>query len=74
MVILANAVIPSHGLSELTERLGIELDEDGFIRAQESQSGLVATTRPGIYAAGCDFLGARLEPHDGTLLARTTRY
>jgi heterodisulfide reductase subunit A len=53
MVILANAVIPSHGLSELTERLGIELDEDGFIRAQESQSGLVATTRPGIYAAGC---------------------
>ena len=53
MVVLANAAIPPQGLSELTERLGIELDEDGFIRAQESQGGLVTTTRPGIYAAGC---------------------
>jgi heterodisulfide reductase subunit A len=53
MVVLANAVTPPKGLSELAERLRIELDEDGFIRAQECQGGLVTTTRPGIYAAGC---------------------
>jgi heterodisulfide reductase subunit A len=53
MVVLANAVVPPDGLGELAERLGIEMDEDGFIRSMESQGGLVMTSRPGIYAAGC---------------------
>ena len=53
MVVLATAVTPSDGLARLVERLDIELDEDGFIRAVETQGGLVMTTRPGIYAAGC---------------------
>lgn len=53
MVVLANAVSPPEGLGELADRLGIELDADGFLRAQEDQGGLVLTTRPGIYAAGC---------------------
>lgn len=53
MVVLATAVSPPDGLAELAQRLGIELDEDGFIRAVESEGGLVRTTRPGIYAAGC---------------------
>ena len=53
MVVLANAVTPPSGLAELTERLGIELDEDGFIQSEEILGGLVMTTRPGIYAAGC---------------------
>jgi heterodisulfide reductase subunit A len=53
MVVLANAVAPQEGLAELGQRLGIELDEDGFIRIEEVQGGMVATTRPGIYAAGC---------------------
>ncbi len=53
MVVLANAVAPPSNLPALAGRLGIELDEDGFIRAVEEQGGLIATTRPGIYAAGC---------------------
>ncbi len=53
MVVLANAVTPPQGLGELADRLGIELDEDGFIRSQEILGGLVTTTRPGIYTAGC---------------------
>lgn len=53
MVVLANAVTPSQGLEELAQRLGIEMDADGFIHANESAGGLIMTTRPGIYAAGC---------------------
>jgi heterodisulfide reductase subunit A len=53
MVVLANAVTPPESLKVLAACLGVELDEDGFIRAQEIRGGLVMTTRPGIYAAGC---------------------
>ena len=53
MVVLANAVKPPESLPELSTRLGIDLDADGFIQAREVQGGLVMTSRPGIYAAGC---------------------
>ena len=53
MVVLANAVKPPQGLPELARRLGIQLDTDGFIQVREIEGGLVVTTRPGIYAAGC---------------------
>jgi heterodisulfide reductase subunit A len=53
MVVLATAVTPPEGLADLSQRLGIELDADGFIRSEEAESGLIATTRPGIYTAGC---------------------
>ena len=53
MVVLANAVIPPPGLDELAARLGIEMNADGFILSNECAGGLVMTTRPGIYAAGC---------------------
>jgi heterodisulfide reductase subunit A len=53
MVVLATAVRPPDGLPDLARVLGIELDQDGFIRGEERRAGLVATTRPGVYAAGC---------------------
>jgi heterodisulfide reductase subunit A len=53
LVVLSNAVTPAAGLPELAERLGIALDTDGFLEVDERGGGLVATTRPGIYAAGC---------------------
>lgn len=53
MVVLANAVAPQEGMAELAECLDIEVDRDGFIKADEIQGGLVVTTRPGIYVAGC---------------------
>jgi len=53
MVVLANAVKPPEGLKDLCNRLGIDLDSDGFIRSDETLGGLVMTSRSGIYAAGC---------------------
>ncbi len=53
LVVLANAVTPPEGLADLADRLEIELDTDGFIRALETHGGLVMTTRPGVYTAGC---------------------
>jgi heterodisulfide reductase subunit A len=53
MVVLANAVTPPRGLADLAHCLGIELDEDGFIRSLEAHGGLVMTSRAGVYAAGC---------------------
>jgi len=53
LVVLANAVTPPDGLVELADRLGIALDQDGFISSREIKGGLVMTSRPGIYAAGC---------------------
>jgi heterodisulfide reductase subunit A len=53
MVVLANAVTPPGGLYSLATRLNIELDGDGFIRTNEKLGGMVMTTRPGIYTAGC---------------------
>jgi len=53
MVVLANAVIPPPGLEDLAARLGIEMNPDGFILSNETAGGLVMTTRPGIYTAGC---------------------
>lgn len=53
MVVLANAVTPPQGLQELAQRLGIAVDPDGFIHSNETSGGLVMTTRPGIYTAGC---------------------
>jgi heterodisulfide reductase subunit A len=53
LVVLANAVTPPDGLADLALRLGIDLDGDGFIHSEESLGGLVMTSRPGVYAAGC---------------------
>jgi heterodisulfide reductase subunit A len=53
MVILATAVRPPDGLKELAEVLGVDMDEDGFLKAVETQGGAITTTRPGIFAAGC---------------------
>lgn len=53
MVILAPAIVPSKGLDSLANVLGIDLDDDGFIKATEIRGDLIATTREGIFACGC---------------------
>ncbi|MBI3965822.1 MAG: CoB--CoM heterodisulfide reductase iron-sulfur subunit A family protein, partial [Chloroflexi bacterium] len=53
LVVLATAVRPPTGMTELAGRLGIELDRDGYIQSVEECGGLLQTTRPGIYVAGC---------------------
>lgn len=53
LVVLATAVRPPEGLPDLARVLGVEVDEDGFLKADEARGALVSTSRPGIYAAGC---------------------
>lgn len=53
MVVFTTAVAPPPDLADLAGVLGIELDEDGFVKPGEKESGLTATTCPGIYVAGC---------------------
>ncbi len=53
MVVLATAARPPEGLAGLAETLGLEEGEDGFLRADETHAGLVGSTRPGVYLAGC---------------------
>ncbi len=53
MVILANAIKPSDSCEELANTLGIERDSYGFIAAQSPGLGSVATSKPGIFVAGC---------------------
>jgi heterodisulfide reductase subunit A len=50
MVVLSVGMIPSASITELADRLDIELDEHGFCRTKELQPN--TTSRPGIYAAG----------------------
>ncbi len=51
MVILATACVPSKGVPQLAEILGIELNEFGFFKTDPSQP--MDTTRPGIFTCGC---------------------
>jgi heterodisulfide reductase subunit A len=53
MVVLAPAVRPPQDLRQLAQVLKVDVDEDGFLAAWEMRGGLIATSRPGIYAAGC---------------------
>ncbi len=52
MAVLFPAVIPSRGTKELSEKLGIELTEFGFIKPKSHISD-IETTVPGIYTCGC---------------------
>lgn len=49
MAVLNMAIKPAESIDKLTEILGIEKDEYGFLKA----SGSVETNREGIYIAGC---------------------
>ena len=53
LMVLASAVEPPEGLSELSERLEIDLREDGFVYVAQDPQGFIATSRPGICVVGC---------------------
>jgi len=52
LVVLATAMVPSEGVRELAEMLGLETDEFGFFTAIEGNMQPVETSRPGIFLAG----------------------
>ncbi len=53
MVVLATAIQPADGVASLAQTLGVALDADGFFQAVEREGGVVTSTRPGVYVAGC---------------------
>jgi heterodisulfide reductase subunit A len=52
MVVLSTAALPSRGTAELARTLGVELDDQGFVRRLDPEGQPAATTRPGVYVAG----------------------
>ncbi|MEE9237505.1 MAG: FAD-dependent oxidoreductase [Thermoplasmata archaeon] len=53
MVVLAPALLPSKGVDDLARVLGVETDEDGFLKVESSRGSLQRTTRKGVYVCGC---------------------
>jgi heterodisulfide reductase subunit A len=50
LVVLAISLVPRRNVRELADRLGIELDEDNFIRTDPFSPA--STSRPGVFACG----------------------
>jgi len=57
MVVLSSALVPNPNMVQLVERLGVRLDQQGFIETERDCP--VATSRPGVFACG-----ALIEPKD----------
>ncbi len=53
MVVLAMAVIPSEGIKELTKKLKISTDANGFINEAHPKLRPIDTATRGIFLAGC---------------------
>ena len=53
LVVLCTEVRPADGLSELALTADIALSDDGYLNAEQSNGGNVATSRPGVFLAGC---------------------
>jgi heterodisulfide reductase subunit A len=52
LVVLAMALEPSRDLASLSGMLGIELDEDGFVRPRQAHGAPLETASPGVFIAG----------------------
>jgi heterodisulfide reductase subunit A len=52
LVVLATAILPSQGTSDLRDKLGIKVDESGFYEEAHSHLRPVESGVPGIYLAG----------------------
>ena len=53
LLVLSSSMIPSKTNKELSEVLGVELDENGFFLEKDPFLGPSQTTKKGIYLAGC---------------------
>jgi len=52
LVILCQALVPSDGINELASRIGIALDEHGFVEIPDRLSRPLDTSKPGVFACG----------------------
>ncbi len=53
LVVLSLALVPSLGIQELVQKLGIDIGPDGFLLEKHYKLRPVDTRREGIYASGC---------------------
>ena len=53
LVVLCTDVEPPDGLVELAQTADVELADNGYIRGTEYNGVRIATSRPGIFVAGC---------------------
>ncbi len=53
MLVLSTAIIPSPGNKILGEKLGIEVDENGFFKQESLLTDPIQSTKKGIFLAGC---------------------
>lgn len=53
MVALCSDVRPPVGLVELSQVIGVELADDGYIAVTGTNGSAVSTSQPGIFVAGC---------------------
>jgi heterodisulfide reductase subunit A len=52
LVVLCPALVPSKGMPELAKKFGIELDNYGFVKLEDSVRKPLDTTVPGIFCCG----------------------
>jgi heterodisulfide reductase subunit A len=52
LVVLSTGMVPSKGTRDLADKLGLELDADGFYKEVDTKVAGTITKRPGIYICG----------------------
>ncbi len=67
MVILSQALIPSRGNVAVAKKLGVELDEFGFVATPGELSNPFATSREGVF--GCGFCQSPMDVPDAVVRA-----
>ena len=67
MVILSQALVPSESNISIAKRLGVELDEFGFIAIPEELSNPFGTTKEGVF--GCGFCQSPMDVPDSVIRA-----
>ncbi|MCS7139737.1 MAG: CoB--CoM heterodisulfide reductase iron-sulfur subunit A family protein [Candidatus Nezhaarchaeota archaeon] len=53
VVVLATPMIPSAGLKDIAEKIGVLLDVDGFVAPRHLKTDPVSTSIEGVFACGC---------------------
>ncbi|MFW9966899.1 MAG: disulfide reductase, partial [Candidatus Thorarchaeota archaeon] len=53
LVIVCPGILPPKSLKELSDQMGLTLDEDGFLSVAHASITPVDTTVDGIYVCGC---------------------
>jgi len=53
MVVLATPILPAEDTVRIAETLGLEVDDDGFLKTVDYLQYPVETSKPGVYVAGC---------------------